>query len=286
VLVGLRCERSPSIVVGILGILKAGGAYVPLDPAYPRDRVDFMLADSEVKVVVTQAPFVDELQATGATLVNVDQDHGEAAQAPASGVQPDDLAYVIYTSGSTGKPKGVLISHVNVTRLFDATAGWFDFGDTDVWTLFHSYAFDFSVWEMWGALLFGGRLVVVPYDVSRSPQAFRQLVIDEKVTVLNQTPSAFRQFIDADQALAPAAMALRYVIFGGEALQLQSLRPWMERYGDVRPQLINMYGITETTVHVTYRPIALSDLDAGAGSVIGVPIPDLHLLLPACLAAT
>jgi amino acid adenylation domain-containing protein len=279
VLVGLRTERSLSIVVGILGILKAGGAYVPLDPAYPRDRVDFMLADSDVKVVVTEAAFVDELQETHATLVDIDQDHDEAAQAPESGVQPHDLAYVIYTSGSTGKPKGVLISHFNVTRLFDATARWFDFGDTDVWTLFHSYAFDFSVWEMWGALLFGGRLVVVPYWVSRSPQAFRQLVIDEKVTVLNQTPSAFRQFIDADQALAPAAMVLRYVIFGGEALQLQSLRPWMERYGDVQPQLINMYGITETTVHVTYRPITLNDLNASAGSVIGVPIPDLRLLV-------
>ena len=279
VLVGLRTERSLSIVVGILGILKAGGAYVPLDPAYPKDRVDFMLADSEVQVVVTEAAFVDELQATHAALVVIDQDRDEAVQGPQSDVQPHDLAYVIYTSGSTGKPKGVLISHFNVTRLFDATTQWFDFDDSDVWTLFHSYAFDFSVWEMWGALLFGGRLVVVPYWVSRSPPAFRQLVIDENVTVLNQTPSAFRQFIDADQALAPAAMALRYVIFGGEALELQSLRPWFERYGDVQPQLINMYGITETTVHVTYRPIALNDLDAGAGSVIGVPIPDLRLLV-------
>ena len=171
---------------------------------------------------------------------------------------PENLAYVIYTSGSTGKPKGVLVSHPNVTRLFDATDGWFGFGPDDVWTLFHSYAFDFSVWEIWGALLYGGRLVVVPYWVSRSPEDFRELLLREQVTVLNQTPSAFRQLIQADaEAGAPAKTALRYVIFGGEALELASLKPWIERHGDQQPRLVNMYGITETTVHVTYRPITV-----------------------------
>jgi amino acid adenylation domain-containing protein len=187
---------------------------------------------------------------------------------------------VIYTSGSTGKPKGVLITHANVTRLFDATDHWFGFGPDDVWTLFHSYAFDFSVWELWGALLYGGRLVVVPFWASRSPEDFRELLLREQVTVLNQTPSAFRQLIQADAEAGPRAKtALRYVIFGGEALELASLRPWIERHGDREPRLVNMYGITETTVHATYRPITLDDLDSGSGSVIGVPIPDLRLLL-------
>ena len=188
---------------------------------------------------------------------------------------------MIYTSGSTGKPKGVPISHANVARLFDATEAWFGFDASDVWTLFHSFAFDFSVWEMWGALLYGGRLVVVPYWVSRSPEAFHELLREERVTVLNQTPSAFRQLIQADSEsdADPSELALRYVIFGGEALDLQSLRPWFDRHGDARPSLVNMYGITETTVHVTYRPIARADVDNGTGSVIGRPIPDLSIYL-------
>ncbi len=280
VLVGLRTDRSLSVVVGILGILKAGGAYVPLDPAYPRERVQFMLVDSGVSVVVTEAAFVDDFAGFGASLVVVDGGLGEAAVGPECGVGPEDLAYVIYTSGSTGVPKGVLISHQNVGRLFDATEAWFGFGEDDVWCLFHSYAFDFSVWEMWGALLYGGRLVVVPFWVSRSPEAFVELVVREGVTVLNQTPSAFRQFVAVNvQRGVPVETDLRYVIFGGEALELGSLGPWFERHGDVSPRLVNMYGITETTVHVTYRPISIEDLRAGAGSVIGVPIPDLRVLV-------
>jgi acyl-coenzyme A synthetase/AMP-(fatty) acid ligase/acyl carrier protein len=162
-------------------------------------------------------------------------------------------------------------------RLFSATDPWFHFGPDDVWTLFHSSAFDFSVWEIFGALLYGGRLVIVPYMVSRSASAFRELIIRERVTVLNQTPSAFRQLIQADQSLPKADMALRYIIFGGEALEFQSLRPWFERYGDERPQCVNMYGITETTVHVTYRPVRLADLENNSGSNIGIPIPDLQV---------
>ena len=153
------------------------------------------------------------------------------------------------------------------------------FGPHDTWTLFHSYAFDFSVWELWGALLYGGRLVIVPYWVSRDPAAFRKLLVNERVTILNQTPSAFRQLIQADLDEAPASYALREIIFGGEALELQSLKPWIERYGDAKPRLVNMYGITETTVHVTYRPITRADVEAGRGSVIGRPIPDLYIRL-------
>ncbi len=278
-LVGLRTERSLEMVIGIIGILKSGGAYLPLDPAYPKDRVAFMLEDSQVAVVVTQKSLAADLKGIAVTRVLLDEPPPGAETNPAAASTADHLAYVIYTSGSTGEPKGALITHYNVTRLFEATDHWYHFDHHDVWTLFHSYAFDFSVWELWGALLSGGRVVIVPYWVSRSPEAFRELLVRERVTVLNQTPSAFRQLIQAELSLPKADLALRYVIFGGEALELQSLRPWFERYGDTRPQLINMYGITETTVHVTYRPIRLHDLESGQGSVIGVPIPDLQVYI-------
>ena len=285
VLVGLCVERSVEMVVGLLGILKAGGAYVPLDPAYPSQRLAFMVSDAGMPVLVTQQALLSQLPEHGARVVCLDTD-GEAigresSANPASGVEPHHLAYVIYTSGSTGAPKGVLVEHGHVMRLLHATEAWFQFDARDVWTLFHSYAFDFSVWELWGALAYGGRLVVVPFDVSRSPEAFHHLLVQEGVTVLNQTPSAFRQLVAADVSSPEGTkLSLRYVIFGGEALDLPSLRPWFERHGDQHPVLVNMYGITETTVHVTYRPLCLADLDGGAVSPIGCPIPDLqvHLL--------
>jgi len=282
-LVGLYTERSLGIVVGLMGILKAGGAYVPIDPAYPKDRIGFMLQDSQVSVLLTQESLLASICDPQARVVCLDSEWKTIAQESPDnlsvGVKPDNLAYVIYTSGSTGKPKGCLVTHYNVVRLMQATEPWFHFDDIDVWTLFHSHAFDFSVWEIWGALLYGGRLVVVPYWISRSPERFHQLLREQSVTVLNQTPSAFRQLIQADQAAKDAELKLRVVIFGGEALELESLRPWFEKHGDQRPQLVNMYGITETTVHVTYRPLSLDDLQQASGSVIGGPIPDLTLYI-------
>ena len=281
VLVGLATERSMDVVLGVLGILKAGGAYVPVDLSYPAQRLAFMLDDCQAPVLVTHSAVLKQLPPTDAAMVCIDavlQDEALPKANPEHCNRPADLAYVIYTSGSTGQPKGALVTHENVVRLFTATEAWFQFQPDDVWTLFHSYAFDFSVWEIWGALLYGGRLVVVPYLVSRSPEDFYGLLSREQVTVLNQTPSAFRQLIQAEESGAePLPLALRYVIFGGEALEMQSLQPWFDRHGDQRPKLINMYGITETTVHVTYRPLSASDLERG--SVIGVPIPDLQVYI-------
>ena len=240
-----------------------------------------MLEDSRAKVVLTDSSLAARFANHKGTVICLDQHAGQIASQSeenvASLTQPHHLAYVIYTSGSTGTPKGCLVTQQNVTRLFSVTDPWFHFGADDVWTLFHSSAFDFSVWEIFGALLYGGRLVLVPYMVSRSASAFRELLIRERVTVLNQTPSAFRQLVQADRALPPGDLALRYVIFGGEALEFQSLRPWFERYGDQRPQCVNMYGITETTVHVTYRPIRFDDLETQSGSNIGIPLPDLQV---------
>ncbi|GDZ93324.1 amino acid adenylation domain-containing protein [Planktothrix agardhii CCAP 1459/11A] len=297
-LVGICVERSLEMIVGLLGILKADGAYVPLDPEYPQERLSFMLEDSQVKVLVTQAKLVESIPEHQAQLVCLDTDWEKIAQNitsnPESGVKPDNLTYIIYTSGSTGKPKGVLVNHANVVRLFAATDSWYHFNCQDVWTLFHSYAFDFSVWEMWGALLYGGRLVIVPYLVTRSPESFYELLCQEKVTILNQTPTAFRQLIQAEESLkgdiSPLLkevrgdsatdndLSLRLIIFGGESLEINSLQPWFDRHGDQLPQLVNMYGITETTVHVTYRPLSMADVDSTA-SVIGRPLPDLQVYL-------
>ena len=280
-LVGIHLDRSFDLVTGIFAILKSGGAYLPLDMACPEDRLSFMLEDSGAKAVVTHSSLASRFTGFKGPVICLDQEAekiaGYSTANVTSNTEPHHLAYVIYTSGSTGTPKGCLVTQHNVARLFDCTDAWYHFGTEDVWTLFHSSAFDFSVWEIFGALLYGGRLVIVPYMVSRSASAFRELLVREGVTVLNQTPSAFRQLIQADRALPPAKLALKYVIFGGEALEFQSLRPWFERYGDQTPQCVNMYGITETTVHVTYRPVSLADLDANSGSNIGVPIPDLQV---------
>jgi amino acid adenylation domain-containing protein len=282
VLVGICVDRSLQLVVGLLGILKAGGTYVPIDPQYPPERRAFMLQDSKSPIILTEQALAPDSAVPNTKVILLDRDWPAISREPTSNlrvaVQPENLAYVIYTSGSTGTPKGTLISHHNVVRLFQATEAWFGFDEHDVWTLFHSCAFDFSVWELWGALFYGGRLVVVPFGLSRTPDAFYRLLCDEGVTVLNQTPSAFRQLIRAEEsATTPGDLLLRYIIFGGEALDLKSLQPWFKRHGDARPQLVNMYGITETTVHVTYRPLKAADLDAG--SVIGVPIPDLRIYL-------
>ena len=283
-LVGLCIERGPEMVMGILGILKAGGAYLPLDPNYPPDRLAYMIADAMPRTVLSTGSTRSKLPDHGDAAIDLDEHRAHIERYSSEdlpqgqvNVQPGHLAYVIYTSGSTGKPKGVMIEHRHVTRLFSATAQVFRFDEQDVWTLFHSFAFDFSVWELWGALLHGGRLVIVPYDTARSAKQFYQLVCEQGVTVLNQTPSAFSQLIDA-QTHSALNHTLRLVIFGGEALELHTLRPWVERNGAEYPQLVNMYGITETTVHVTRRePLTAAQVMSERTSGIGGPLPDLSM---------
>lgn len=282
-LVAVCFERSLEMIIAMLAILKAGAGYLPIDPSYPVERIKMILEDANPSAILTQQALAANLQQRATPIVCVDKDEESIAKEDPTGIPSiaslDSLAYVIYTSGSTGKPKGVMVTHHNVSRLLKSTESWFNFDSTDVWTLFHSSAFDFSVWEIWGCLLTGGRLVCVPYWVTRSPRDFYSLLADEQVTVLNQTPAAFYQIIQVEDSGLVKSLALRYVIFGGEALNFVNLRPWFERHGDRKPQLINMYGITETTVHVTYRPVTAEDSLTETRSLIGTPIPDLRLYL-------
>ncbi|ELP99339.1 non-ribosomal peptide synthetase, partial [Pseudomonas syringae] len=277
--VAICVERGPGMIVGLLAILKAGAGYVPLDPAYPVERLAYLLQDSAAVAVLVQTSTADALSLGSLPVINLDDTalQAQPVQNPhVPGLTPAHLAYVIYTSGSTGLPKGVQVEHRNVVRLFSATDVWFGFNANDVWALFHSFAFDFSVWEIWGALLHGGQLLIVPHLVSRSPQECYALLCDAGVTVLNQTPSAFRQLITAQEE-SQQSHSLRQVIFGGEALDTVMLKPWYARPANAGTQLVNMYGITETTVHVTYYPLRAADAQRRGFSPIGRRIPDLQL---------
>ncbi|WP_425301913.1 amino acid adenylation domain-containing protein, partial [Nocardia farcinica] len=289
-LVAVLLPRSLDLVVALLAVVKTGAGYVPIDPAYPAERIAYVLADARPAGVVLDSTVEAEIPA-GLPVITVDGfgvetgDMADADDAPITDadrlapLSPDNVAYVIYTSGSTGRPKGVAVAHRNVVRLLANTDRDFGFGPQDVWTLFHSYAFDFSVWELWGPLSFGGTVVVVDYYTSRSPEQFLELLRAERVTVLNQTPSAFYQLAEADRTAAPGAapLSLRYVVFGGEALELRRLSDWVVRHGDASPVLVNMYGITETTVHVSYRALDAATIASASGSIVGRAIAGLRV---------
>lgn len=309
--VALVLPRTTELVVGMVAVALSGAAYVPINPDYPTERIVATIDDSRPAVVLSVDEAAAQLPELDVPVLLLDEDYGAQVSVGEAWSAQDadevvrrlgqlrrhpvtvedehrtrpldatDSAYVIYTSGSTGRPKGVVVTNDNVTRLFTTTAPWFGFDEHDVWTLFHSAAFDFSVWELWGALLHGGRLVVVPADVARDPRAFRALLGAEGVTVLNQTPSAFYQLAAADAAAddsgrdAAAPLALRTVVFGGEALEPARLAGWTARHPD-GPELVNMYGITETTVHVTHHR-ATKDEERQSASCVGRPLPDLRV---------
>jgi len=278
-LVAITLDRSMEVIVAILAVLKAGAAYLPIDPIVPEERQRFIRADAAARFTLTTSTYATLLAGYEGRVFYLDRaDLDQYGNEPCTAlptVAGTDLAYVIYTSGSTGKPKGVMVEHRHVARLFTAAERHFSFSSRDVWTLFHSYAFDFSVWEVWGALLYGARLVIVPHDVARAPSEFAQLLIDEQVTVLNQTPTAFANLMP-ELLARDGRGALRYVVFGGEALDTRRLRRWFDRFGEHAPALVNMYGITETTVHVTYKLVSAQDAIDGLND-IGAPLDDLTL---------
>ncbi|MCB0165296.1 MAG: amino acid adenylation domain-containing protein [Anaerolineae bacterium] len=279
-LVAVCLDRSATMIVALLAVLKAGGAYLPLDPSHPAERLRFMVEDAGINHLITTAALVDRIPVAIASTTLLDADGVEISRQPETAVSttttPDNLAYCLYTSGSTGQPKGVLIEHRQIVRLLVNDKLPFSFDQADVWTMFHAYTFDFSVWEMYGALLYGGKLVIVPAEVAKDPAQFVDLLIQHGVTVLNQTPTAFFNLMPKLLARSDVKLALRYIIFGGELLQPVQLRRWKTAYPEIK--LINMYGITETTVHVTFKEIDHQETEAKVSN-IGGPIPTTQLYI-------
>ncbi|HYS04987.1 MAG TPA: amino acid adenylation domain-containing protein [Candidatus Dormibacteraeota bacterium] len=284
--VAICLPRSIELIVAMLAVLKAGGAYVPLDPGYPVDRLALMLDDAGAGALIVSEGTIDRFPGYSAAIVLCDEEV-VASPDPSTGddanlaptALPENPAYVIYTSGSTGRPKGVVVTHRSAAALFESTRERLGFDRRDVWTQLHSCAFDYSVWEIWGALLHGGRLVLVPPLVGRSPEAFYDLLRREGVTVLNLTPAELRQFLQEDERHGKDALAVRLLNIGGEALNPDDVTPWMARHPD-GPLLFNLYGITETTVIVTWHPLRGGDSGGPSKSAIGRPIPGwrVHLL--------
>ena len=263
--VALLFPRSAEAIIAILAVLKTGAAYLPIDPAVPAARIGFMVADAAPVAAVTTAGLADRLAGCDLTVIDVEDPRigtqpGTALPAPA----PDDLAHIIYTSGTTGVPKGVAVTHHNVTRLFDALDVGLQPGPGQVWTQCHSYAFDFSVWEIWGALLHGGRLVVVPEAVAGSPDDLHALLVTEHVTVLSQTPSAVAM-------LSPQGLESVALMAAGEACPAEVVERWAP--GRV---MINGYGPTETTVYAT---ISAPLTPESAVVPIGAPVPGAALFV-------
>ncbi|MFE7096472.1 amino acid adenylation domain-containing protein [Streptomyces erythrochromogenes] len=289
-LVALCLPPSVDLVVALLAILKSGAAYLPVDPEYPPDRIDSLLADAQPSLLIGTEPGTPRPSAPDLVTVEIDgaDTRAHLAALPQDDLRPeertcpltrDNAAYVIHTSGSTGRPKGVVVPHRNVLGLFSAARELFDFRAGDVWTMAHSFSFDFSVWELWGPLLHGGRLVLVPPATRRAPDRFLRLLVEEGVTVLNQTPSAFQQLLQAyrDDPRLGRKLCLRYIVFGGEALDVRRLEEWNGLHPGDAPVLVNMYGITETTVHASHLALDGSALAARGGSPIGQSLPGLAL---------
>ncbi len=302
-LVGILMDKSLEMIIAILATLKAGGAYVPIDPDHPYERIKSIINDAQLQVLLStklETPILDRLQSecdcfgsyicldtfdeieegddkvdlanlkTKIWFESVKHKYDHFLVKPE--VKPSNLAYIIYTSGTTGQPKGVMIEHRNVIRLLFNEKNLFNFSNQDVWTMFHSVCFDFSVWEMYGALLYGGKLIVIPKMLAKDSRNFLRLLHEENVTVLNQTPSAFYNLVNEELQFDGIHLSLRYIIFGGEALKPVMLKDWHQKYPQIK--LINMYGITETTVHVTYKEIIKVDIDSNISN-IGKPIPTL-----------
>lgn len=277
-LICIYTTRNVNMIIGILGILKAGATYIPIDPKYPSQRIKDIFDISGATFCVSDSKMDLRYISCINILLDCIPESEVNGDKPADLNNEKSLAYVIFTSGSTGKPKGVMVEHKSVIRLFTKTEEIFHFNEHTVWSLFHSIAFDYSVWEIWGALLFGGKLVIVPRKVALNPESFYSLMQKEKISVLSLTPTAFRNFCLAALRKEQRKLEqLEYIVFGGEKLDFEILNPWIKEYGDSKPVLANMYGITEVTVHSTWKIISHADVCNNTKSLIGKPISDLQI---------
>ena len=274
-LVLLFFERTEWMLIAIFAVLKAGAAYVPIDPSYPESRVNYIINDTESGLILYETEPGDRLRAGWPNLNFVNVIREKCINTiDTFHVNPDNLAYVIYTSGTTGNPKGVMIEHRNVVRLLFNDLMPYDFNSSDKWVLFHSYCFDVSVWEIFGSLLYGGALYIIPKDTIQDSLVFYDFLLREKITVLNQTPTAFRSLTLNNQHrfLTSPADSVRFLIFAGEPLMPEIIREWKRYIPACRN--INMYGITETTVHVTFKEIGNEEISKNISN-IGLPLPTL-----------
>ena len=276
--IGIMQEWDNQLIINIAAALMLGAAYVPIEPSAPKQRIKYICEDAQLDVIVIANDIIDKLPQSTRCITISELNEYETQQVQHCLAAPHSPAYMIYTSGTTGKPKGVPVTHSNVMSLFDGCDKRFTFSECDIWTLFHSYAFDFSVWEIWGALLHGAQLVVVPYWVSRDTEAFHGLLQEKSVTVLSQTPSAFALLNAVDEKSDRRVSSLRYVVFGGEALERYNVASWSER-NPQSPDFINMYGITETTVHVSFHQVDINATEQDNQVPIGSALPHLGVVV-------
>ncbi|WP_354638568.1 amino acid adenylation domain-containing protein [Kitasatospora camelliae] len=276
-LVGLLLERSADIPVGILAVMKAGAAYVPLDPTYPQERLRYMVADAGITTLVGRADQAADRGLTGVRVVAPYSDEADLPVPPGLDLSGDEPAYVIYTSGSTGNPKGCVVTHRNVLELLRGALPLFEVGPEDRWALFHSFSFDVSVWEFWASMATGATAVTVPLRIAQSPTDFLDLLAAQKVTVLGQVPSVFRSLAMAYENADRPELALRYLVFAGESIDLDTVGAFLKAYPGTAPTAVNMYGPTETTVYATHRVLTGTDFDGAVRSPIGAGLPHLGL---------
>ncbi|MDQ1538283.1 MAG: hypothetical protein QOE58_2676, partial [Actinomycetota bacterium] len=284
--VAVLVERGLVFLIAVVGLAKAGLTCLPLDEEHPPQRLSSLLDDASTTHVVGDPARLLDLDRPGLIAVpllaptgSVEPGAQGLVRTPAAREAPSPQLplYRIYTSGSTGRPKGVTVTHGNVAALLAHAGPELELGPQDRWTLFHSVAFDFSVWEIWGPLTSGGAVIVVDRDVARAPDRLLALLVHERITVLCQTPTAFDSLLHLwAGTYAPLPLELRLVVFGGEALRPAALASWFDLPGALGIRLVNMYGITETTVHVTWRDVVSGDASSlTAGSPIGVALPHL-----------
>ena len=305
--IGISCEKNIDFIIAIIAVMKAGAAYVPIDPALPEARKQYIVKESELQCIITNED--GDSLATG-SMIAIKANAYKSAEVGWANLEvapplPEDVAYIIFTSGSTGRPKGVKVSHANVLSLFRSTSTLFSVDEHDVWTLFHPLSFDFSVWELWGALLYGGTVVIVPREISLSPLDYYGLLIEEGVTILNETPAHFWQFadlirdrdivgkgcelgagksaIETPKSVSLSRMLnstkLRLVIFGGEELNYSRFDKYYDKNCNFAQKFVNMYGITETTVHVTAKEFLITENTGQYGRSIGMPLANASIMI-------